>query len=82
MGTDLKLADPRPWPVPGLLADVDKALDAVPLDKNGAIVAFADQNQAGLAVVARLGKGWSFVGRLDKPWSGKLEGSASVVKFW
>lgn len=82
MSADLRLAEPRPWPAPGLLADVQRALDAVPVDKSGAILAFADREQAGLAVMARLGKGWSFVGRLEKPWSGELEASVALVKVW
>lgn len=82
MTSDLRLAEPRPWAAPGLLADVERALDAVPVDKSGAIVAFVDRDQAGLAVMARLGKGWSFVGRLEKPFQGELGASVTLVKFW
>jgi len=52
------------------------------VDKSGAIVAFVDRDQAGLAVMARLGKGWSFVGRLEKPFQGELGASVTLVKFW
>lgn len=78
----LEMQEVRPWPAPGLLIQALQALDAVPLDKHGAIIGYATEHEAGLAVMARLKKGWSFVGKLDKPWSGKLEANVSLVKVW
>jgi len=78
----LEMQGVRPFVAPTLLSDALKALDAVPLDKSGAVIGYATEHEAGLAVMARLKDGWSCVGRLDKPWSGKLGGSVSLVKVW
>lgn len=69
----------RPFPVPGLLADVQRALDAVPVDKRLAVVAYADRDQAGLAYMHRIRTGWSLMVDVKKPWSGKLEARAALV---
>ena len=63
-------------------AAIERALAEVPADRSGAVVAFADNESAGLAVAARLGDQWSFVGRLDKSWKGPLEGQAQVRFMW
>lgn len=73
----------RPFVAPGLLAQALQALDAVPAGKSGALIGYATQDEAGLAVMARLPGGWSCVGRLDKPWNGgHLEANVSLVKVW
>lgn len=69
----------RPWPVPGLLADVEKAVGALPVGAPMAVIGYANQAEAGFAVVARMGEKWSFVGRLQKPWDNRWEYGAAVV---
>lgn len=78
----LEMQGVRPFVAPTLLDQALKALDSVPVNKSGAIIGYATQDEAGLAVMARLKDGWSCVGRLDKPWNGKFEGSVSLVKVW
>jgi len=63
-------------------AAIEKALAEVPAGKTGAVIAYADTGQAGLAVAARLGDEWSFVGRLDRAWTGQLEAEAQVRFMW
>ena len=63
-------------------AAIERALLDVPAGKTGAVIAYADTGQAGLAVAARLGDSWSFVGRLDRAWTGQLEAEAQVRWTW
>jgi hypothetical protein len=69
----------RPWPVPSLLGDVDRAVKALPAGAAVAVIGYANKEQAGFAVVARKGEHWSFMGKLDKPWDGRWEYGAAVV---
>lgn len=69
----------RPWPVPGLLQDVDKAVHSLPANTPMAVIGYANQDEAGFAVVARKGEHWSFVGKLQKPWDNRWEYGAAVV---
>lgn len=63
-------------------ASINKVLNELPQDKNGAVVAFANQEKASLAVMARLGTYWSVVGVLEKPWKGELQAEAAVRFAW
>lgn len=69
----------RPFPVPSLLRDVQRACDAIPAGRTVAVIAWADQDQAGMAAMARLKGGWSFMAEIGKPWGGKLEARAAAV---
>lgn len=63
-------------------AAIEKALLEVPTDKKGAVVAYANDEGAGLAVMARLSEGWSLVGTLDRKWKGELEAEAQARWTW
>jgi hypothetical protein len=58
---------------------VNKALATLPPDKKLAVVAVANQNEARLAVMARLGTQFSVMGVLEKPYKGELRAEAAVV---
>jgi hypothetical protein len=77
MGDELRRFDSA-----AINAAIEKALTEVPAGKSGAVVAFADNGGAGLAVAARLGEGWSFVGKLERPWNGALEAEAQLRWTW
>lgn len=89
------MADPTPPPLPAtstpsirvvtigsIQESIDKALAALPADAKGAVVAYADRDQAKLAVMGRVGDNWTFVGTLDKPYSGELTVSAEIRYAW
>jgi hypothetical protein len=63
-------------------ATVDKALESVPKDRKGAIVATVTTRGARMAVMGRLGDHWSVVGVLEKPFKGPLVGEAAVAFEW
>ena len=72
----------RPFNISKIMKEVEEAISSLPEGAKGAVLGYADGEQAGLAVMARLSKGWSFVGRIDKPYSGKLEAHASIRLVW
>ena len=75
------------WPAPGLLSDASKALASLPSERGVALIAFAEGGKgggtdAGVAVVAKFGKGWECVGRFDRPADGGWGASVTLVKSW
>jgi hypothetical protein len=77
MGDELRLFDNA-----SIQEAVDRELAALPPEAHGAVLAYADENKARLAVVARLAAGWSLVATVERDWDGDWDGSAQVRWMW
>lgn len=69
----------RPFPLPGLLAQVNTALAMIPPDEPVAVVGAADEQTAGVYVFVRVAKGLSFMGQLRKSKNTPVSYGAYVV---
>lgn len=72
----------RPFPLEDLQGSMDRILNQLPPDRTGAVIAYANLEAAGLAVMARLGDNWSYVASVDKPWHGALEAQTALRFSW
>lgn len=65
-----------------IMTAMTHALDSLPADAKGAVIAYADTKAVRAAVFARLSTGLSFVGTLGKEFAGPLDVSAQVRFVW
>jgi hypothetical protein len=68
----------------GIQASIDRAVSELPPGKAGAVVVYANMEQAGMAIVGKLGARWTVVFAADRPWDGErgLEAEAQVRYSW
>lgn len=72
----------RPFSNAALQASIDSALESLPEDTKGAVIAHVDGDGASLSIVGKIGDKWSVVAEGYRSWDGELGGAAQVRFTW